>query len=237
MLNNKQKDHYYRNILLDDFGIEGQEKLLSSHVLVIGSGGLGTPSLIYLTSIGVGHITIIDDDKVSLSNLPRQILYSSEDINKPKGEVSKRKLESLNPDVKINFIQDRLTENNALEIIKGHDIVLEVTDNFETKFLVNDICKKLNIPFVIAGVSDYQGQITTCIPNKSKDFKSLFSTLPSSDKTLVEGVYPLSAGVIANIATSEVIKYLLGIDSLLLDKMMVVDLKKNDFKVINFPNL
>ena len=235
MLNDKQKNHYYRNILLDDFGEKGQERLLNSRVLVVGCGGLASPSLIYLSSIGVGHITIIDDDKVSLSNLPRQILFSNEDISKPKGEVSKRKLEGLNPDVEVNFIQDRLTEDNAKEIIKGFDIVLEVTDNFETKFLVDDVCNKLGIPFVIAGVSDYQGQITTCIPGKSKDFKSLFSTLPSSDKSLVEGVYPPAAGVISNIACSEVIKYLLGIDSLLLNKMMVVDLKKNDFKVVNFP--
>ena len=240
MLDKKQKDHYWNTTFLEEIKEEGQEKLLSSHVLIIGCGGLAASALIYLTSMGIGHITIIDNDIVNISNLPRQILFNYEDIGNKKVDIAKKRLEAMNPDVKVTVIDKRIDEDNVKDIIKGHDVVLECTDNFETKFLINDACMSLNIPFVIAGVSDYQGQICTCIPNKSKDFKSLFSTLPinidEEYKKLDQGVYPLSIGVVSDISASEVIKYLLNIGDLLLNKMLIINLKNNDFKTINFPN-
>ena len=239
MLTKEQKDHYWNTTFLKEIKEEGQEKLLSSHVLVIGCGGLAASALLYLTSMGVGHITIVDNDIISVSNLPRQILFTYDDIGLSKVDTAKKRLEKMNPDVEIKTIKERINEINVESIIKGHDIVLECTDNFETKFLINDTCMSLNIPFVIAGVSDYQGQICTCIPNISKDFKSLFSTLPINidDKYKEEdqGVFPLSVGIVSNIADSEVVKYLLNIDNLLLNKMLVVNLKNNDFKIIEFP--
>ena len=232
-------DKYFHTTFLKEIGIEGQKKLLNSHILVIGGGGLAASSLLYLVSIGIGHIDIIDDDKIEYNNLPRQIIFDEEDVGKYKVDVLKEKLEKKNKDVSINVIKSRLDKSNASKIILNHDIVLEFTDNFETKFLVNDTCLKLNIPFVIAGVSDYQGQVLTCIPNKTKDFKSLFSELPvnidEKYKEEDQGVFPPSIGVISEIACSEAIKYLLGIGSLLLDQLLVVNLLTNKTQLIKFP--
>lgn len=240
MLDNKQKDRYFHTAFLKEIGEKGQEKLLDSKVLVIGVGGLASPTLIYLASMGVGQIDIVDDDVVSLNNLPRQIIFDEEDIGKKKTEVIKVKLEKKNKDIRVSIFDTKIRVDNAKEIIKGHDIVLECSDDFVTKFLVNDTCLELGIPFVIAGVSDYQGQVCTCIPNKSKDFKSLFSILPIDidDKYREEdqGVFPPSIGVVSNIAGGEVIKYLLGIGTLLLNKMAVLNLKDNKYQVIEFPD-
>lgn len=240
MLDNKQKDRYFHTTFLKEIGEKGQEKLLSSKVLVIGVGGLASPTLIYLASMGVGQIDIVDDDVVSLNNLPRQIIFDEEDIGKKKTEVIKAKLEKKNKDIRVSIFDTKIRIDNAKEIIKVHDIVLECSDDFVTKFLVNDTCLELGIPFVIAGVSDYQGQVCTCIPNKSKDFKSLFSVLPididNKYKEEDQGVFPPSIGVVSNIAGGEVIKYLLGIDTLLLNKMAVLNLKDNKYQVIEFPD-
>ena len=231
---------YYHTTFLKEIGIEGQEKLLSSKVLVIGAGGLAASSMLYLTSMGVGHIDIIDDDKIDINNLPRQIIFDEEDVGKYKVDVLKEKLEKKNKDVHINSFKMRLDVSNASKTISNYDIVLDFTDNFETKFLVNDICVVKNIPFVMSGVSDYQGQVMTCIPNKSKDFKSLFSELPINiDEKYREedqGVFPLSIGVISDIASSEAIKYLLNIGELLLNKMVVINLLTNKYQIIELPD-
>ena len=233
-------DKYFHTTFLKEIGIEGQKKLLNSKVLVIGAGGLAASSLLYLTSMGVGHIDIVDDDKIEYSNLPRQIIFDEDDVGQYKVDVLKAKLEKKNKDVSVIPIKERLNASNALKIISNHDIVLEFTDNFETKFLVNDICLTLNIPFVISGVSDYQGQVMTCLPNKSKDFKSLFSELPvnidEKYKKEDQGVFPLSIGVISDIASSEAIKYLLHIGELLLNKMVVINLLTNKYQIIELPD-
>ena len=234
MLSDKQIDKYHRNILLSEIGVNGQETLLKSKVLVIGAGGLASPSLIYLASLGIGHITIVDDDIVSISNLPRQILYDEDDVGRKKLEVIKAKLEKKNKDISIKILDTKINSSNALDIIKGHDIVLECSDDFTTKFVVNDACLELNIHFVIAGVSDYQGQVCTCIPHKSQDFKSLFTILPEN-KNKDLGVFPPSIGVISDIVVSEAVKCLLDFGELLLNKMLVVNLLDNKIRIIKFP--
>ncbi len=238
-LSNEQRDKYFHSTFLKEIKEEGQIKLLNSHVAVIGCGGLASSLLIHLTSMGVGNITIIDDDKVSLSNLPRQTIFTKKDIGLYKVDVSKKKLEALNNDVSIKSVKERLNESNGHKLLKGFDIVIDCTDNFETKFLIDDLCHELNIPFVTAGVSDYQGQVCTCIPSKSKGFKSLFSVLPinidEKYKEEDQGVFPPSIGVISEIACSEAIKYLLGIGSLLLDQLLVVNLLTNKAQLIKFP--
>lgn len=230
---------YAHTIALKEIGVSGQEKLKNSKVAVIGAGGLASSALLLLSSMGVGSITIIDNDVVSLTNLPRQILYSDSDIGNSKVEVAKKKLELLNPNVHICALNERLEASNAIELLKGHDVILDCTDNFETKFLIDDTCKELNIPFVIAGVSDYQGQVCTCIPMKSQDFKSLFSTLPINieEKYKLDdfGVYPIAVNTISNIAANEVVKLLVGFGDLLLDQMLVYNLKTNHFNIIKFP--
>ena len=231
-LSSNQLDRYQRTISLKEIGEEGQLRLLNSSILVIGAGGLGSASLLSLTSLGIGHIGIVDYDVINPSNLPRQILYGVSDINKNKAKTAKRILKKKNPDVDIKVYPYRLEKKNASRIIKQYDIVLDCTDNFETKFLINDVCNKLNIPFVCAGVMGYQGQIMTVIPGRTKDFKSLFSELPKSDPNDDKSVYPLAVSIIANIATSEVVKYLLGIGDLLTNSLLVVDTLKTSFKII-----
>lgn len=224
-LTSKQLEKYYRSISLDEIKEKGQEKLLSSRVLVVGAGGLGTSTLLALTSSGVGHIGVIDDDKIHLNNLPRQIIYSENDVDSYKVDVAKAKLEQLNSDVKVETYKCRLDESNGEDIVKNYDIVIDCTDNFKSKFLINDLCVKLGIPFVHAGVSDYQGQVMTYVPKISKDFKALFDELPSPEVE-IEAVYPLAPIIIGNIASSEAIKYLLGmIDDLLMNTLLVVNVK------------
>jgi len=227
-------DRYFCSTFLKEIGEAGQLKLLSSKVLVIGAGGLASSSLLYLSTIGVGTIGIIDDDKVSLTNLPRQIIYDESDTNKNKVIAVKEVLEKKNPDVKVITYKERLTEKNAQNIIKNYDIVLDCVDNFDTKFVVNDACLALNIPFVSAGVSGFNGQILFVSKESKSDFKSLFSILPLNVSKEIRdkdrGVYPLAVGIVSNIQCSEAIKYLLGLGSSLIDEIMVVDLLKLRFE-------
>ena len=231
-LNQEQLDRYYCSIKLDDINEQGQLKLLNSRVLVVGAGGLGSYVLPLLASSGVGFVGVIDADKVGLNNLPRQTIYEYRDIGKNKVSVIKRKLERLNPDVKIKTYKSYLNKNNG-RIIKDYDLVIDCTDNFETKFLIDDLCLKYNIPFITAGVSDYKGQIMTIIPHQSSDFKSLFSELPINiDEKYKDddGVFPSSVAIIGSIATNEALKLLLGIGSLLTDSMLVLDTRNNYFQ-------
>ena len=232
-LNEEQLNRYYRSIRLEEIGEEGQLKLLNSSVLVVGAGGLGSIVLTYLVSSGIGHIGIIDDDSVSLDNLPRQVLYNSSDIGKKKVQVAKKKLKSLNKDVTIKIYDERLTEDNAKRVTKKYDLILDCTDNFKTKFLINDMCVALKKPFISGGVTDYQGQVMTYIPKKSKDFKSLFDELPKDDG-IKRGVLPSAVGLIGSIQASEAIKYLVGFGDLLTDHLLVVDTLNWNIRKINF---
>ena len=231
-LSSNQLEQYQRTISLKEIGEEGQLKLLNSSVLVVGAGGLGSTALNSLAALGIGHIGIVDYDVVNASNLPRQLLYGVSDISKNKAKTAKRILKKKNLDVDIKTYPYILNKENAKRIIKKYDIVLDCTDNFETKFLINDVCNALNVPFVCAGVMGYQGQIMTIIPHQTKDFKSLFSELPKSDPNDDKSIYPLAVSIISSIATSEVVKYLLGIGDLLTNSLLVVDTLKTSFKII-----
>ena len=235
-LTKEQQERYFCSTFLKNIKEEGQIRLLNSRVLVVGAGGLGSHALTILATSGVGHITIIDNDIVKIDNLPRQSIYEYKDIGKSKGLCAKRRLKKLNPDVDIKVCNTYLNESNAKRLLRGYDIILDCTDNFESKFLINDTCLKLNVPFVIAGVSDYQGQVMTCLPKRSKDFKSLFSELPvnidEKHKEEDQGVFPPAVAIIANIAASEVMKYIIGLDNLLLNCLLVVNTLKNHFQII-----
>ncbi len=233
-LSREQLDKYYCSISLSDIKEEGQLKLLQSRVLVVGAGGLGSYVLPLLASSGVGFIGVIDNDLVNLNNLPRQTIYEYKDIGKYKVNVIKRRLERINPDIKVKTYKSLLTKSNG-RIVKDYDLVIDCTDNFETKFLINDLCLKHNIPFITAGVSDYKGQVMMCIPHKSKDFKSLFDELPINIEEKYkddDGVFPSSVAIIGSIAVNEALKYLLNIGSLLLDTLLVVDPIHNNYQKI-----
>ncbi len=228
-----QKEKYIKTISLLDIGENGQEKLLSSSILIVGVGGLGNLILSQLVSFGVGNIGIIDNDVIHESNLPRQILYKEKDLNKSKVEVAYQRNKEKNADVLINTYNCRLTKDNAASIFQGYDIIVDATDNFETKFLINDICVELHKPFVHGGVSEYQGQVFTYLPTYNKDFKSIFDTLPNDkDIDTSIGIYPLAPSLIATYVSDQVIKVLLNLDGVLKEELLIIDLKSLFIKKI-----
>lgn len=235
MLNEKEKEKYNRQLIIPNIGLEGQLLLKNSKVIVIGLGGLGSGALYYLASAGVGHISIVDKDKVELSNLNRQILHNELDVSKSKTSSAYEKLQKLNPDIKIEKIKEKLSSDNIEEIITGYDFVIEASDNFETKFLVNDSCVKLKIPFVIGGVHQFEGQLITVIPNESACYRCVFKEIPergSYPTTSEEGVMGTTAGLFGIIEANEALKFLVLKDKekLLVNKMLYADILYNTFE-------
>ncbi len=236
MLNDKEKEKYNRQLIIPGFGSEGQHKLKSSKVLVVGLGGLGSSVLYYLASAGIGTIGIIDKDNVELSNLNRQILHNEENLNQPKTDSASEKIQKLNADIKIIPYNETLTQENAKGIISGYDFVIEASDNFETKFLINDYCIKLGIPFVIGGVLQFEGQLMTVLPRKSACYRCIFKELPekgSYPTTDKEGIIGTVAGLFGIIEANEAIKYIVFEDpeKLLTNKILYIELKSNNFEV------
>ncbi len=228
---NKELARYSRHVTIPEFGREGQEKLKNSKVLVIGTGGLGAPALQYLAAAGVGEIGIVDFDKVEDSNLQRQVLFNTEDIGRPKTEVAKEKLEKLNPYVTIHIHETMLTSDNALEIFKGYDIVADGTDNFPTRYLVNDACVFTGIPNVYASIFRFEGQVsvfnyTDANGQVGPNYRDLYPTppppglVPSCAEGGVLGVLP---GIIGSIQASEVIKVLTDVGNPLSGRFFIFD--------------
>lgn len=229
-LTNEELKQYQMTMMLEDIGEEGQLKLANAKVLVVGVGGLGSHVLPLLVSSGVGYIGLVDDDKVSLNNLPRQVLFQYKDVGNSKVEAAKRRLKAINPNVKIRAYNERFDSRNAERIIKGYHLVIDCTDNFDSKFFINDICVMKKKPFITGGVDDYKGQIMTYIPKISKkDFKSLFDELPKY-KNEDRGIYPPIVGIIGQLMVNEVLKYLFNIGAPLIDSLMVVDTLNNKFE-------
>lgn len=241
-LNEEELARYSRHIVIPEFGIEGQEKLKNSKVLVVGAGGLGAPLLLYLTAAGVGTIGIVDFDIVEQSNLQRQVLFTVEDIGKPKVEVAKKKLQALNPHVKIISYQTSFNTENALEIIEDYDVVADGTDNFPTRYLVNDACvlkEKVNI---YASIYTFEGQASV-FNYKRKDgsrgpnYRDLFpeppppGQVPSCAEAGVLGILP---GIMGSIQASEVIKVLTGIGEPLDGKLFLFDVLSFTNRIFKF---
>lgn len=236
MLNEKEKEKYNRQLIIPGFGSEGQYKLKSSKVLVVGLGGLGSGVLHYLAIAGTGTIGIIDKDNVELSNLNRQILHNEDNLNQPKTDSASEKIKKMNVDIKIISYNKALTQENAKEILSGYDFVVEASDNFETKFLVNDCCIKLGIPFVIGGVLQFEGQLMTVLPGKSACYRCIFKEIPekgSYPTTNEEGIIGTVAGLFGIIEANEAIKYIVFEDPeiLLANKILYIELKNNTFEV------
>ena len=210
---------YQRQMLLKEFGIAGQEKLLRAKVLVVGAGGLGCPALQYLAAAGVGTIGIVDYDLVEISNLQRQILYSVNDIGKTKAEIAAEKLKSLNPEIQIQAYQIKLENHNALDLISLYDIVIDGTDNFSTRYLINDACVLLNKPLVYGAVLQFEGQVAVfnladIDTNIKTNYRDLFPKPPSPSSTLScseAGVLGVLPGIIGVMQASETIKIITGL--------------------------
>ena len=229
-LNADEKNRYFRQLILPDFGEEKQLKLKAAKVLVIGAGGLGSSAIFYLASTGIGTIGIVDNDKVEISNLQRQILHFSSDIGIKKIESAKMKISDLNPSIDIKIYDAFFDEHKADEIIKKYDFVLDCTDNFASKNFINSVCVKQNKPFSHAGVLEYQGQVMTIIPHKTACYKCLFSDEPpvNNSKAII-GVVP---GIVGILQAAEAIKFFLNLGDLLTDSLLVYDFLRADFRKI-----
>lgn len=230
---------YSRHILLEGFGQEGQEKLLRSKVLLIGAGGLGSPNALYLAAAGVGTIGIADADVVSLSNLQRQVIHFTEDVNRPKVESAADKMQRINPDVKVVTHECFITEDNALDILAPYDFIIDCTDSFASKYLVNDACVMLGKPFCAGGVVRYGAQVMTHVPG-SACYRCIFPEPPAENEVetcSTVGVLGSVVGIMGSIQATEAIKYLSGVGELLTDKLLVVDALTMDFQYLEFsPN-
>jgi len=234
-LRDDQIERYSRQILLPNVGGKGQEKLLNAKVLIIGAGGLGSPAALYLTSAGIGTLGIVDSDKVELNNLQRQIVHSVNTVGMLKVESAKNRLNAINPDVKVIPYNIRLTSENILDIIKDYDIVVDGSDNFPTRYLVNDACVFSNKPLSHGGIFRFDGQAITILPHKSACYRCLFSEppppglVPSCQEA---GVLGAVAGIIGVIQANEVLKYVLEIGELLAGKLLVFNALDSFFRQV-----
>ena len=229
-----QQERYARQLMLPEIGPEGQKKLLCARVLLIGAGGLGSPAALYLAAAGVGTIGLADADTVSLSNLQRQILHATPDLGRSKVESAKESLEALNPDVTVITQAQYVTEENICELIAGYDMVLDCTDNFPSKFLINDACVRARKPFAHAGIDSLQGQLITCVPGKSACFRCVFPhppqmDIPPSAQQRPVPVLGAVAGVVGTLQAIEAIKYLTGTGELLTGRFLCFDAKAMEF--------
>ncbi len=237
-LREDQVERYSRQIILPNVGGKGQEKLLKAKVLIIGAGGLGSPCALYLASAGIGKIGIADSDKVELNNLQRQILHSNSSIGKTKVESAKERLAAINPDVEVIAHNLRLTSENILDIIRDYDIVVDGSDNFPTRYLVNDACVLSGKPLSHGGIFRFDGQAMTILPHKSACYRCLFPEppppgfVPSCQEA---GILGAVAGIIGTIQANEVLKYILEVGNLLAGKLLVFNALDSSFRQVKVP--
>jgi adenylyltransferase/sulfurtransferase len=233
-----QLQRYSRHIILPEVGEQGQIKILKARVFIVGAGGLGSPVGFYLSAAGVGTIAIVDNDEVDLSNLQRQIAHNTKTIGKPKVESAKNTFESLNPDVHIIPIKQRLTKLNILDLIKDYDIVVDCSDNYATRFLVNDACVMAKKPLVTGAIFKFEGQLTVVIPGEGPCYRCLFEEppppgiLPSPQGVGLLGVIP---GVIGTLQAAEVLKLIVGMGHILKGELLIYDALKPSFRKVKIP--
>ncbi len=235
-LNQNENIRYSRHLNLPQFDIKAQEKLKNSKVLIVGAGGLAAPVLQYLTAAGIGSIGVIDADKIEESNLQRQVLYDTSDIGKYKSETAVSKLKNLNPNVAFIVFNEFLNSENAIQIIEQFDIVVDGTDNFPTRYLINDACVFCQKPFVYASIYQYEAQVSVFNYQNGPNYRDLFPIPPSPD--LVQncedgGVLGVLTGIIGSIQAAEVIKIICGIGKSLSAKLLLIDALSFNFRKVN----
>jgi molybdopterin-synthase adenylyltransferase len=235
-LTTDQIERYSRQIMIPDLGGKGQIRLREARVLVIGLGGLGSPAALYLAAAGLGTLGLVDPDRVELSNLQRQILHTTPDLSQRKVESAKTKISKLNPDVETVVYPVRLEEDNAAGIFSGYDFIVDGSDNFSTKFVVNDIAVSMGIAFSHAGIVRLQGQTMTVVPRKSACYRCLFDEPPPPEEILncqQAGILGAVAGTIGSIQATEAVKYLVGFEEgLLTDRLLTYDAKSMKFRTV-----
>jgi molybdopterin-synthase adenylyltransferase len=230
-----QLQRYSRHILLQDVGIEGQEKILNARVLIIGAGGLGSPVALYLAAAGVGTIGIADADTVDLTNLQRQVIHATADVGIPKVESAAAKMRAINPDVKVRTYHEFVSAANILGMVADYDFVIDGTDNFAAKFLINDACVKAGKAFSHGGILRFDGQTMTVLPGQSACYRCVFGAPPpaGSVPTCSEaGVLGPVAGILGTIQAVEALKFITGIPGLLTDTLLSFNARTLDFRKV-----
>jgi molybdopterin/thiamine biosynthesis adenylyltransferase/rhodanese-related sulfurtransferase len=233
VLNPEQQIRYSRHTMLPEVGEEGQIRLLKSRVLLLGAGGLGAPSSVYLAAAGVGTIGLVDDDVVDLSNLQRQIIHAQDRIGMPKVESAQKMLGGLNPDVKVVPHKLRLVSDNILSLIADYDLIVDGADNFPTRYLLNDAALKLGKPVVHASIYRFEGQITAFIADKGPCYRCLYPSPPPPDMApscQEAGVLGVLPGVIGSLQANEAIKILLGVGQTLAGRLLIYDALRTKFR-------
>ncbi|MEM2900034.1 MAG: ThiF family adenylyltransferase [Thermoplasmata archaeon] len=237
-ISERELSRYSRHILLKEIGIEGQKKLKNSKVVVAGCGALGCVSSNLLARAGVGKLVLVDRDIVEITNLQRQVLYSDKDVNRPKAEVAKEVLSNANPEIEIESIVADLSSENAEEIISGCNVVVDATDNMETRYLINDVCVKKEIPWVYGGAISTHGMTLTILPKKTACFRCFFSRPPGAGvlpTCEIAGVLNTMPSIIASIQATEAIKIILGNFEEISKELTIIDIWNNDFRKIPVP--
>jgi molybdopterin/thiamine biosynthesis adenylyltransferase len=231
----EQIERYSRHILLQDIGVEGQEKISQGKVLVIGAGGLGAPILLYLAAAGVGVLGVIDGDVVDLSNLQRQVIHFTPDVGKPKVQSAKEKIAQINPDVKVVTYHEFFTADNAFDIIKDYDFIIDGTDSFPVKFLINDACVLAGKPFSHGGILRFDGQTLTHLPGTAC-YRCAFHSPPPPNAVPTcsqAGVLGAIAGMLGTIQAAEALKFLTGTGELIIDRLLSFNAKTMNFRSVN----
>ncbi len=231
-LSQEQKERYSRHILVPEIGLEGQLKLLDAKVLLLGAGGLGSPTALYLAAAGVGTIGLIDDDVVDASNLQRQVIHSTETINVPKTTSARRAIEALNPDVTVNEHQTRLDASNVIELLSQYDVIVDGADNFPTRYLLNDASVRLGKPVVSASILAFDGQISTFVPDQGPCYRCLYPTPPPPELAPscgAAGVLGMLPGVMGLFQSLEVFKLITGAGEPLVGRLLLFEALSTTF--------
>ena len=241
-LTNDQVSRYSRHLIMPEVGVEGQEKILAASILLIGAGGLGSPLGLYLAATGVGRLGLVDFDTVDFSNLQRQVIHFTEDVGRPKVESAREKILKINPEAKVHVYKERLTKDNIMGIIKDYDVVIDGTDNFATRYLVNDACVFAKKPNIYGSIYRFEGQSTVFYPGKGPCYRCLYpeppppGMVPSCAEGGVLGILP---GIIGLIQATEAVKLILGKGESLVGRLLLysaLEMKFKEVKLRRNPN-
>ncbi len=235
-LNDAQIERYSRHIILGNVGVEGQEKILAGKVLIIGTGGLGAPVALYLAAAGLGTIGLVDGDVVDLSNLQRQVIHFTPDVGRPKVLSAKDKIAAINPDVRVITYETRVAAANIAGIIKDYDFIVDGTDNFAAKFLINDACVLGGKPFSHGGILRFDGQTLTYVPGQAC-YRCVFTAPPPKGAVPTcsqAGILGAVAGMLGTIQAAEVLRFLIGKGELLVNRLLVFDALNMNFRTVKF---